>query len=276
MSRGSVEALKRLNQKLDNLGAYEMQPVSDTSSPRSWSDESMVEDPVPETCLEHIQTQLEAVVKKFNVKITVGPVYNSEHFEEPFERNDEESNETWHRYSRVKIGLNGPLFKAQVNLESDTAVEDDRLSGAWNKTITYTICKGRRMQSQCLPIPHVKRFKLIAHGLHKEDVNLRLEGQLKIANFVVYDILKLMADILKINNLFATDTTFKEAIQPRLQNEDVIWEIMEKYTGLKNDELDKELTFLLKEVDPNLTDEKRLNPETLRENSYVSFQDMAR
>ncbi len=214
-------------------------------------------------------------MKKFNIDITVGPVYNSEHFEGPFERTDEESNETWHRYARMKICLTGPLFKAQVNLESDTAVEEDQVSGAWEKTITYTICKGRRMQPLCLPIPHIKRSKVIAYGLFKEDINVWVEDQLTIANFVVYDILNMMADLLKLNNLFATDDPSKKAIQPLLQNEDAINTIMKLYKDLKNDEFDKELTSLLEEMKPNLTEEDRHNPETLRD-FCVSFEQCGR
>jgi hypothetical protein len=232
-------------------------------------------EPVPETCLEHIKTKLEAVVNKFNVNITVGPVYNSEHFEQPFERTDEESYETWHRYARMKICLNGPLFKAQVNLESDTAVAEDDEFGAWEKIITYTICKGRRMQPQCLPILPIKRCKMIAHGLFKEDINDCVEDQLTIANFVVYDILNMMADLLKLNNLFATDDPSRKAIQPLLQKEDAINTIMNLYKDLKNDEFDKELTSLLEEMKPNLTEENRRNPETLRD-FWVSFEQCCR
>jgi hypothetical protein len=224
------------------------------------------------SCLEHIWTKLETVLNKFNVTITTGPVYYSHHLAKAFTRNDIDDT-TSHRFARVKICLNAPLFKAQLNLESETSRVFDDFDPYWIKTITYALCKAKRMNLRCPPVQQFRRSKPIARGSHSDNINLDKGGQLRIANFVVYDILNSIADILKINKSIMNETQVKEAVQPFLQNADVTDKIITKFRELMANELDRELASLLEEMKPDRTEEEIRNPETLREYSILIEND---
>jgi hypothetical protein len=216
-------------------------------------------------CLTHIWTELQTIMNAFNVEVTTQPLVPST--ERDYEEGTGDAIDIF--ITTLNIKLSCVLFEADLTLVSKTAKVLDDWYHPWTKTIDYALKNHTitNMEQAGQAIPDFQKSKQIVSGAHSEDIHHDTEGQSRIANLVIYDIIQTMANTLLANKIATFKGPFKEAVHPVMSKDDVINLIMDSFREILDEELKQKLTTLLREMKPDLTDEEADAPETLRDYS---------
>jgi hypothetical protein len=278
MPQRLVERMKMIDRKLDKLEVLIQKKkyvnadaeglsrlsINDTSPP-SLNELPLVEHEVYVnvfTCLTPIWTELWTIMNTFNVKATAQPLeYSTE--------SGMKEGTRWEMgtyITKLNIKLSCILFEADLILVSNNERIYDDDDHPWTTTVDYILknCTIKNMEQPNPAIPDFERSKPIVSAQNIWYLNHNIDEQSRIANFVVYDIVHLMADMLVANRVATLKSPFKESVQGFIRKDDIIDNIMNALKEILDDELKQKLMFILREMKPDLTEEESANPETLR------------
>ena len=140
------------------------------------------------------------------------------------------------------------------------------LKPLYGRSVFYQILLPQKCQWEQTEHTHLEftRSKMIATSDHCNYINHNTRRQSQIALFVVYDIMHLMANTLKANEILTVRGPFNEATRAVITKDDIIDNIMHAFSVLLDGDIDQRSRFLLNKIQPEFTETEPNDPETLR------------